>query len=143
MDQFNLLKAARSRAKASITRLLTASQDPRAGSKWNERPNGPFDEEEGYVDPAIDNERYEDKNLQATTLFRNLIRTCEESQENEREGNNFRQPGNPDEAASMASGVGNENLVRFLEQQQQLNERLAEQQVTLLRANWAPNVMHN
>jgi len=28
------LKAARSRAKASITRLLTASQDPRAGSKW-------------------------------------------------------------------------------------------------------------
>jgi len=43
----------------------------------------------------------------------------------------------------MASGVGNENLVRFLEQQQQLNERLAEQQVTLLRANWAPNVMHN
>jgi len=117
MDQLKLLKAARSRVKASITRLLTASQDPRAGSKWeldeiqvslerlnivwNERPNGPFDEEEGYVDPAIDNERYEDKNLQATTLFRNLIRTCEESQENEREGNNFRQPGNPDEAASM------------------------------------------
>jgi len=26
----------------------------------------------------------------------------------------------------MASGVGNENLVFFLEQQQQLNERLAE-----------------
>jgi len=34
LDQFKLLKAARSRAKASITRLLTASQDPRAGSKW-------------------------------------------------------------------------------------------------------------
>jgi len=26
--------------------------------------------------------------------------------------------------------VGNENLVRFLDQQQQLNERLAEQQTT-------------
>jgi len=34
MDQLKLLKAARSRAKASLTRLLTASQDPRAGSKW-------------------------------------------------------------------------------------------------------------
>jgi len=34
MDQFKLLKADRSCAKASITRLLTASQDPRAGSKW-------------------------------------------------------------------------------------------------------------
>jgi len=43
----------------------------------------------------------------------------------------------------MASGVGNENLVRFLEQQQHLNERLAEQQATLLRANSAANVMHN
>jgi len=105
------LKAARSRAKASITRLLTASQDPRAGSKreldklqvslerlniiWKEFESISdqmllFDEEEGYVDPAIDNERYEDKYLQASTLFRNLIRTCEESQENEREGNNFR-----------------------------------------------------
>ncbi|XP_070854664.1 uncharacterized protein [Drosophila suzukii] len=164
MDQFKLLKAARSRAKASITRLLTASQDPRAGLEWEldeiqvslERLNIVwkefesisdqmvlFDEEEGYVDPAIDNERYEDKYLQASTLFRNLIRTCQESQENEREGNNFRQAGNPDEAASMASGVGNENLVRFLEQQQQLNERLAEQQATLLRANSAANVMHN
>jgi len=102
-----------------------------------------FDEEEGYVDPAIDNERYEDKYLQASTLFRNLIRTCEECPENEREGNNFRHSGNPDEAAPMASGVGNENLVRFLEQQQQLNERLAEQQATLLRANSAANVMHN
>jgi len=143
MDPFKLLKAARSRAKASITRLLRASQDPRAGSRWEldelqvslERLNIVwkefksisdqmvlFDEEE--VGPAIDNERYEDKYLQASTLFRNLIRTCEESQENEREGNHFRQPGNPDEAASMASGVG--NLVRFLEQQQQLNERLAE-----------------
>jgi len=30
----------------------------------------------------------------------------------------------------MASEVGNENLVRFLKQQQQLNERLAEQQAT-------------
>jgi len=39
--------------------------------------------------------------------------------------------------------VGNENLVRLLEQQQQLNERLAEQQATLLRANSAANVMHN
>jgi len=154
MDQFKLLKAARSRAKASITRLLTASQDPSAGSKWEhdeiqvslERLNigwkevdsisdqmAHFDEEEGYVDPAIDNERYEDKYLQASTLFRNLIRTCEESQENEREGNNFRQAGNPDETAPMALGVGTENLVRFLEQQQQLNERLAE----------AANVMHN
>ncbi|XP_070855415.1 uncharacterized protein [Drosophila suzukii] len=131
MDQFKLWKAARSRAKASITRLLTASQDPRAGSKWEldelqvslERLNIVwkefesisdqmvlFDEEGGYADPAIDNERYEDKYLQASTLFRNLIRTCEESQENEREGNNFRQAGNPDEAAPMASGVGNENL---------------------------------
>ncbi|XP_070855412.1 uncharacterized protein [Drosophila suzukii] len=36
--------------------------------------------------------------------------TNKESQENEREGNNFRQAGNPDEAAPMASGVGNENL---------------------------------
>ncbi|XP_070851577.1 uncharacterized protein [Drosophila suzukii] len=161
MDQFKLLKAARSRAKASITRLLTASQDPRAGSKWEldeiqvslERLNIVwkefesisdqmvlFDEEEGYVDPAIDNERYEDKYLQASTLFRNLIRTCEECPENEREGNNFRHSGNPDEAAPMASGVGNENLVRFLEQQQQLNERLAEQQATLLRANSAANL---
>jgi len=87
-----------------------------------------FDEEEGYVFyRSIDKERYEGKYLQASTLFRNLIRTCEESQENERKGNNFRQPGNPDEAAPLASGVGNENLVRFLEQQQQLNERLAEQ----------------
>jgi len=164
MDQFKILKAARSRAKASITRLLTASQDPRARSKWEldelrvslERLNivwkefesisdqmVPFDEEEGYVDPAIGNERYEEKYLQASTLFRNLIRTSEESQENEREGNNFRQAGNPDEAASMTSGVGNENLVRFLEQQQQLNERLAEQQATFLRANSAANVMHN
>jgi len=97
MDQFKFLKAARSRAKASITRLLTASQDPRAGSKWEldelqvslKRLNIVwkefesisdqmvlFDEEEGYVDPAIDNERYEDKYLQTRTLFRNLIRTC-------------------------------------------------------------------
>ncbi|XP_070854152.1 uncharacterized protein [Drosophila suzukii] len=102
-----------------------------------------FDEEEGYVDPAIDNERYVDKYLQASTLFRNLIRTCEEAQENEREGNNFRHSGNPDAAAPMASGVGNENLVRFLEQQQQLNERFAEQQAMLLRATSAANVMHN
>jgi len=109
----------------------------------NSRPSDLFDEEEGYVDPAIDNERYEDKYLQASTLFRNLIRTCEESQENEREGNTFRQPGNPEEAAPLSSGVGNENLVCFLEQQQQLNERLAEQQATLLRANSAANVMHN
>ncbi|XP_070854242.1 uncharacterized protein [Drosophila suzukii] len=87
MDQFELLKAARSRAKASISRLLTASQDPRAGSKW--------ELDEIQVD------------------------------------------------APMASGVGNENLVRFLEQQQQLNERLAEQQATVLRANSAANVMHN
>jgi len=43
----------------------------------------------------------------------------------------------------MASGVGNENLVRFLGQQQQLNERLAEQQATILWANSAANVMHN
>jgi len=43
----------------------------------------------------------------------------------------------------MASGVGNENQVRFLEQKQQLNERVAEQQATLLRANSAANVMHN
>jgi len=43
----------------------------------------------------------------------------------------------------MAPGVGNENLVRFLEQQQQLNERLAEQQATPLRASSAANVMHN
>jgi len=76
------LKAAKSRAKASITRLLTASQDPRAGSKWEldeiqvslERLNivwkefesiseqmALFDEDEGYVDSAVDNERYEDK----------------------------------------------------------------------------------
>jgi len=34
MDQLKILKAARSRAKASNTRLLTASQDPRTGSKW-------------------------------------------------------------------------------------------------------------
>ncbi|XP_052855789.1 uncharacterized protein LOC128264392 [Drosophila gunungcola] len=34
MDQLKLLKAERSHAKASITRLLTASQDPRAGSPW-------------------------------------------------------------------------------------------------------------
>jgi len=33
-----------------------------------------FDEEEGYVIPPSDNERYEDKYLQASTLFRNLIR---------------------------------------------------------------------
>jgi len=109
----------------------------------NSRPSDLFDEEEGYVDPAIDNERYEDKYLQASTLFRNLIRTCEESQENEIEGNIFRQAGSPDEAASMASGVGNASLDRFLEQQQQLNDRLAEQQATLLRANSAANVMHN
>jgi len=57
-----------------------------------------FDKEEGYVDPAIDNERYEDKYLQASTLFRNLIRACTESQGNEREGNNFKQSGNNDEA---------------------------------------------
>jgi len=42
----------------------------------------------------------------------------------------------------MASGVGNENLVRFLEQQQQLNERLAEQQATLLRASSAAVTDH-
>jgi len=64
-----------------------------------------FDEEEGYEDPAIYNERYEDNYLQASILFRNPIRTCEESQENEREGNNFRHSGNPDEAASMTSGT--------------------------------------
>ncbi|XP_070075719.1 uncharacterized protein [Drosophila takahashii] len=78
MDQFKLLKAARSRAKASITRLLTALQDPRAGSNWEldeitvslERLNNVwkefetisdqmalYDGEEGYIDPAIDNER--------------------------------------------------------------------------------------
>jgi len=39
--------------------------------------------------------------------------------------------------------VGNENLVCFLEQQQQLNESLAEQQATLLRDSSAANVMHN
>jgi len=69
------MKAAGSRAKASTTRLLTASQDPRAGSKLDldeiqvslemlnivmkelESISGQiaiFDEEEGYVDPAID-----------------------------------------------------------------------------------------
>jgi len=69
------------------------------------KPRTFFDEEEGYVDPAIDNERYEDKFIQASTLFRNVIRTCEEAQENEREGNNLRHSGNPDEAAPMASGV--------------------------------------
>jgi len=163
MDQFNLLKAARSRAKASITRLLTASQDPRAVSKWeldeiqvslevstsygkNSSPlatKWPFDEEERFVDPAIDNERYEDKYLQASTLVRKLIRTCEESLENEREANHFRQSGHPDEDALMASGVENEILVRFLEQQQQLNERLDEHQATLLRANSVANIMHN
>ncbi|XP_070854717.1 uncharacterized protein [Drosophila suzukii] len=163
MDQFKLLKAARSRAKASITRLLTASQDPRAGSKWEldelqvslERLNIVwkefesisdqmvlFDEEEGYVDPAIDNERYEDKYLQASTLFRtsyapvkNLRRMKVKAITSDKLA--------PDEAAPLASGVANENLVRFLEQQQQLNERLAEQEATLLRANSAANVMNN
>jgi len=73
MDQIKLLKAAR-----SITPLLTASQYPRAGLRWkldeievsSERLNivwkefesisdkmALFDEEEGYVEPAIDNER--------------------------------------------------------------------------------------
>jgi len=86
-----------------------------------------FDDEEGNDDPAINNKRYEDKYLQASTLFRNLIRTCIESQDNEREGNNFRLSGNLGVAAPMASGVRNENLFRFLEQQKQHNERLVKQ----------------
>jgi len=81
MDLFKLLKTARSRAKATITRLLKASQGPRAGSKWEldeiqmlveklivrkefdsfSDQMATFDKEEGYVDPTIDNERYEDK----------------------------------------------------------------------------------
>ncbi|XP_052855137.1 uncharacterized protein LOC128263900 [Drosophila gunungcola] len=164
MDQLKLLKAARSRAKASITRLLTASQEPRAGSPWEQdeitvsldRLNTVwkefetlsdkmplFDEEEGYVDPAIDNERYEDKYLQTNTLFHSLKRACEQAKESEGESNNGRQSGNLDKASSISSGLGNENLVRFLQQKQELNERLAEQQTTFLRANSTANVMQN
>ncbi|XP_041452039.1 uncharacterized protein LOC121405436 [Drosophila obscura] len=160
MEDFKLVKSARSRAKASITRLLTASQDPRAGSNleleqitvllerlntvWKEFETlsdkmALFDEEEGYVDPAIDNETYEDKYLRANTLLHSLKRAC---MLRENEGGNIASGNHNDSESpwgSQASGSGNENFVRFLQQQQELNERLAQQQTTFLSANSTAN----
>ncbi|XP_041449657.1 uncharacterized protein LOC121404387 [Drosophila obscura] len=160
MEDFKLVKSARSRAKASITRLLTASQDPRAGSNleleqitvllerlntvWKEFETlsdkmALYDEEEGYVDPAIDNETYEDKYLRANTLLHSLKRAC---MLRENEGGNIASGNHNDSESpwgSQASGSGNENFVRFLQQQQELNERLAQQQTTFLSANSTAN----